>query len=546
MKNSNLSVFLLVALTTLFYACGTSSSSSKDSEDEIFSSDSAKGNSSGKENGNSSSSFVADAVTKAEVLDVSKLGLQASSVTAADGIVYKVINLGPVNWIAENMTSTEPFSAKSTCYGYDDSMCESYGRLYLYNGESNPEAVCPEGYQLPSAGTWAELAESDLDFNPVFAGSCSKRDTLECENLKTTVRYLADGGKAIVFTKDANGKISYKIQNAELNGFYSLRCVQYRSIVSKMIELPMCNDLVTNMPSVYVLEKKESYYCSDADEKWEESSSTNVCGEKEAGMLYQIDGDLLVCRENWHKATIRDVDVPCDEDNLYKEVMLNDERYVCTEHGWFGMGFPASVLGYCREEFYGKISKTAEDMSYVCDSTGWQKATKEMIYGECDRSNMDKAIEYDEHKYICDGNGNWELGDSQEQEIGFCLEDLYDSVRAYDGTFYRCDPDYGEWVFVSPLEYLGDSNESRMWDTVQAYPTVYMCNGKLEWQEQDNAFRFGLCTDENLGEIASEAFFGINYQCSSVKDQDPDGSEHTRWLWALYVPTATTIEPSSD
>ena len=92
---------------------------------------------------------------------------------------------------------------------------------------------------------------------------------------------MASNDKAIVFTKDSTGKISYKVQDVVDNNFYSVRCVKYRTIVEKMVELPICESDLNNMPNVYVLEKDASYHCDTYDERWEESTSGNCLASEE-------------------------------------------------------------------------------------------------------------------------------------------------------------------------------------------------------------------------------------------------------------------------
>jgi uncharacterized protein (TIGR02145 family) len=221
MKSVKWSLFTFALIASLFSACSTTSSS--DNPEEISSSDS-KPDCSNSKSGTSSSSYKAESVTDADLIDVQKFaGQKEDTVYAKDGIIYNTLRVGPAIWMNENLRSEEPFKVKSACYEYDEINCNKYGRLYLNNKESSPVAACPENYRLPSIGLWKELYESDVGFEPVFAGTCSKRDTLECDGLKSTVRYLANDDRAIVFTRDSAGHISYKVQDVVHNAFYSVR-----------------------------------------------------------------------------------------------------------------------------------------------------------------------------------------------------------------------------------------------------------------------------------------------------------------------------------
>ena len=245
------SLFVFLVLVGFFCSCGSDTESSAANPDDEISSSNSHG--SEKDSEKSSSSFVPKSVTEASVVDYDKYAAADLVVEAVDGKKYKTLKLGPVIWMTENMNSIDPLNVKSTCYGYDESKCDTYGRVYLNNDDSEPEHLCPEGFTLPSIGVWIELAESGVDFSPVFAGTCTKNDTLQCKDLKQSVRYLAYNDKSIVFTKDSSGKVSYKVQNSHYtNDFYSLRCVKYRSIVKNLSDLPLCDTTIENVPNINV------------------------------------------------------------------------------------------------------------------------------------------------------------------------------------------------------------------------------------------------------------------------------------------------------
>ena len=542
MKGFKWSLFTFVLIASLFSACSTTSSSSSDNPEDTPSSDSKPGSSGGK-NGTSSSSYKAESVTDADLVDVEKFaGQKEDTVYAKDGIVYNTLRVGPAIWMNENLRSEEPFEAKSACYEYDEINCSKYGRLYLYNKESNPVAACPEDYTLPSIGLWKELYESDVGFEPVFAGACNKRDTLECDGLKSTVRYLANDDRAIVFDKDSAGRISYKVLDAVDNGFYSIRCVKPRTIVEKMVELPICDNDLVNMPNIYVIEKERSYHCDTYDQQWDETTS-GVCLASEENDFYLMNGGLLVCRnQKWQVATIRDAGEKCTKAELYNEYVLNSTRYVCLDSGWVELKFPASVLGYCREKFYGKVAKTDEDVSYTCDSTGWRKTVVEDVYGECEEDKVYKTYEYDGRKWLCDSTLSWRVANEHEQAMGFCVPSLFDSVRTYNGLFHKCNSVFRYWETVKAVDYLKTCDESTMWDTVQVDSTVYMCNGNQEWQILFNGLAYGLCTDKNLGETKYDEDTKKYYMCGQYSGLSLDNTRNiVTWSWELTIPAGVEL-----
>lgn len=524
------SVCALMVSVPLFYACSSDSGSTSNEEgDEVLFSSSS---------GVTKKSSSSGAVTDAEQFDVSKFNLEADGkVSTADGKIYNTVAVGTVTWIMENMNSQNPLEVKSTCFNYDDSNCGTYGRLYMENDYSSAASVCPDGYTIPSIGAWTNLLKSGVDFEPVFAGVCFKRDTLECDGLKKQVRYLADDDLAIVFTKDSSGKVTHSIQSQYDSYFYSLRCVKYRSIVKKFKDLPYCDSTYGNMPSIYVVERDSSYYCSYRNQEWYAESTTNMpCRFSEKGDFFPYDSTLLKCNgERWRLADIFDVDEPCTEKTLYKEYTLNGNRFACTEDGWIKLSYPGSILGYCHKEVDGSIGHTDSLHTYICRDNAWAEAYVEDVLGKCSTNVKDDIVEFNSTKYMCNGQ-SWRKETTVDSALGFCTAAMQDSVRIFSSRHYLCS-NY-EWYHVDSKNYLGKCDSTTMWDTVMVGLVVYVCNGLLTWQEQTYSNTVGPCTDNNIGEI--KPYFGKDYICKRYS---------RTWEWELcsvYESMFGLCESSSD
>lgn len=68
-----------------------------------------------------------------------------------DGKVYKKVQIGTQEWMAENLNYS---TGNSWCYDNNPSNCNVYGRLYDWE---TAKTACPSGWHLPSDAEWTTL-----------------------------------------------------------------------------------------------------------------------------------------------------------------------------------------------------------------------------------------------------------------------------------------------------------------------------------------------------------------------------------------------------
>ena len=71
-----------------------------------------------------------------------------------DKQVYKVKEIGGVDWFVENLNFNDPDG--SMCYDRDDANCKTFGRLYT---QEAAKKACPDGYHLATDADWKKLEE---------------------------------------------------------------------------------------------------------------------------------------------------------------------------------------------------------------------------------------------------------------------------------------------------------------------------------------------------------------------------------------------------
>ena len=470
-------------LSAILVSCSSTSDSSSDTLDET-SSDSRE---------SSSSQIKEGPITHADSLDVNDYdNSEITSVTdTASGMNYSVITFGIYAWLGENVNKATT-DVKNTCYAYDKSMCSTYGKLYMEkNAEEN---VCPPGFRLPSVYEWKLfLKENKIK---VLGGQCTKRDTLECFGLDSSARFLARNDSAVVI--DIDGSVS--ISEVAPKDFYSIRCVKSKSIVSDLIELPVC-DKKGDIGRLFVGAENQGYECSKGE--WTETTS-RYCLTEEKGTLVAIHDSLLyACVDGvWDLASINDITEKCNSKNFEKEVFLNGARYACSDSGWVALKFPGSELGFCSESTYGKTAMALQDSAYYyCDSTGWRVARLAEIIGVCDSMKYGKSRSVKDQKYVC-RFGSWEPFSEIEKDFGACSADRAGEAHIYENSFYVCDTSRYAWRTDDALLHIGKCDSTRYFDTVVVGKVIYLCNDYNRWQQTyEKNGKYFLCTSKMLGEI---------------------------------------------
>ncbi|WP_308604666.1 FISUMP domain-containing protein [uncultured Fibrobacter sp.] len=97
-----------------------------------------------------------------------------------DNRVYRTVKIGNQEWMAQNLayedqSATISLQGQMWCYYDSAAFCETYGRLYSWSAamgfntsmnstlagdlvQSQHRGICPEGFHIPSAAEWDELA----------------------------------------------------------------------------------------------------------------------------------------------------------------------------------------------------------------------------------------------------------------------------------------------------------------------------------------------------------------------------------------------------
>jgi uncharacterized protein (TIGR02145 family) len=115
-------------------------------------------------------------------------GDQSVMVDSRDGQVYRIVDVGGVTWMAQNLNyayraPTSLWDSTSFCYDDDPAMCEKHGRLYTFaavidsagllsdegkgcgfqvmcNLGRDVQGICPDGWRIPNYDEYTALIEA--------------------------------------------------------------------------------------------------------------------------------------------------------------------------------------------------------------------------------------------------------------------------------------------------------------------------------------------------------------------------------------------------
>ncbi|MBO7414831.1 MAG: hypothetical protein J6U20_14430 [Fibrobacter sp.] len=501
-----LKLFLMMAMLLAFSACGGDSSSSAEPTDSEL-------ESSSDESAESSSSYTPKSATtvvdtKAKDMRLSDKPEDGTVIDTVNGATYKTRTVGIFTWTTENANVKNP-KVKSTCYAYDDANCDPYGRLYMGKGAQN---VCPEGFNIPTVSDLRFMKQQDPNVF-AYAGTCFKRDTLECEGIGESAQYLAYGDSAVAI--DTSGRFS--ATGVKENGFYSLLCIKYRTILENEEDLPECKkNRFYNYPSIYVANSNADFTCENGE--WESSRATGPCGAAEEGEKYVINELVFICKNgHWRWTTPKESGVECTKKNLYEEFIVNSFRYACTDSGLVKLAFPATELGLCYSKRKGELAQTDSISYFICNGDQWRRADIDEVIGKCDSAIAGTMKKYRGTYYTCRTNNKWEQSRDEELELGGCTADLIDSVRKDSlGYIYTCTNRY-YWDMQSQIKALGDCKSSLEGNVGTFGPYGYVCAGG-KWNRLTSLDTlFGNCTSNSVGLTGTKD--GITYICKYSNSQ---------------------------
>lgn len=523
-------VVLFAALLLVITACGGDSGSSAPAPENDNPSSSVEPLRSSSSVQITSATTVVDSDAKEINDDTPVDGRMVDSLT---GNSYKTRTIGIYTWINENISDKNP-SVKSTCYAYKESNCTLYGRLYM---KKNAEDLCPRDFFIPTVSDWKYLMQEDpRSFS--YAGACFKYDSLECAGINDSAQYLASNDSAVVMNRYGDFSETFSLDH----GFYSLRCVRYRSIVASYSDLPECND---QLPSMYVVEKDSNYRCYRGE--WDSYRVTpKVCQSSEEGEKYLVNGLVYICKSGyWGLTTADDTGIKCTRKHVNEEFYVNNVRYACTDTGFVELTYPASVLGYCSSTREGTVAEADSGKYFTCEQNRWRSATERDFLGVCDASLYGEIrTAFGTQHYTCVRGVIWAKTTELEELVGGCKLEMSDSVimSPIDGAHYVCKN--GEWKGGSIEEIFGKCTKSNAHDTINEGTITYMCLAEA-WDLIDNLDRnLGFCTDLSVGNKGEHK--GTIYYCKYY------GGEY-KWMTAStaeekwgYCPTDTTFVKELD
>ena len=438
---------------------------------------------------------------------------------------YKTVTIGPYTWIAENLEyATTAFENYDMCYDNSDANCKSDGRLFK---PAISNYMCPDGFFIPTiydykylVSVTADLTNKTLGFNPQFAGYCKQsdfdRDSIGCADIDKKTYLMAESHN--LFIIDASGYAS--TDDAETNGFYSLRCVRMSAFVDNEKQLPICNSKTEDdLDDIFVASAEVNYFCNGS--KWVKGSDKD-CPWGDRGEKHYYGDKLYICSNDgtWKLADFSDVGAECSAKNDGDVQELNGVKYICDDSTWREPTATEKSIGLCTSKNIGAIDTIPVGASldfYYCDTTGWRTARLVDYVGKCEESKFYKIVEFSDTKYTCRTDSTWEKFTTLETKVGLCTPKkigIIDSVKqgeSYDPYF--CDST--GWRAAKLADYAGKCDDSKFYKTIDFGTVSYACRTDSSWTKLSTTeTKIGVCSPKNRGAI--DSINSIIYVCDTT------------------------------
>lgn len=203
----------------------------------------------------------------------------------------------------------------------------------------------------------------------------------------------------------------------------------------------------------------------------------------------------------------------------------NSVTYACVNNEWRTLTSLETALGLCTKENLN-IIKSKDNVSYICNDTGWAKYTVEQVFGECFYKNEYKTAEFGGYEYVCKHN-KWTLIDSIEYALGFCKETSYYKVYEYKGDYYYCSDDE-EWEIALAryaLQALDKCTSEKLGKTAIYRGVEYYCSDGDIWYEYTTLDKeLGVCHSGIIDKVVE--YNGKNYGCAFI-----NGNGQRKYFW---------------